>query len=132
MAAEKSRGGATREGGIVDSLRAVLTSFLALLRTRLDLISTEIEEEGQRFKEMILLAAISLFCGCLGVIFLTVFVVFTFWDTHRSYVLGGFAAFYLGLGLIVGWILKRKAAARPRLFSATLSELAKDRERLES
>ena len=132
MGAETDRGGTTRRGGLFDSLRAVMASFVGLLQTRLDLASTEIEEERERLKELILLAAIALFCLSLAVILLTVLVVTIFWETHRFYVLGGLALFYLAAGSIAALILRKKAAGRPRLFSATFAELAKDRERLES
>jgi uncharacterized membrane protein YqjE len=131
MAAEDS-GTGTGPRGFFDSLKALLASLVALLETRLDLISTELEEEEERFKEMIALGAIALFCAGLGILFLTLLIVVVFWDTHRFYVLGGFAFLYLGLGLIAGLILRKKALSKPRLFSATLSELAKDREQLKS
>ena len=131
MAAEDS-GTGTSSRGFFDSLKALVAGFAALLETRLDLISTELEEEEERLKGMIVLGAIALFCASLGIIFLTLLIVVIFWDTHRFYVLGGFAVLYLALGLIAGLILRKKAMSKPRLLSATLSELAKDRERLES
>ena len=132
MAAEDSGMGAGPSKSSFDSLKALPASFVALLETRLDLISTELEEEQERLKEMIVLNVIALSCGSLGIIFLTLFVVVIFWETHRFYALGGFALLYLGLGLIAALILRRKALSKPRLFSATLSELAKDREQLKS
>ena len=132
MGVETDRGGATRQGGIFGSLRAAMASFVGLLQTRLDLASTEIEEERERLKELILLAAIAVFCVSLAAILLTALVVILFWETHRLYVVGGLALFYLAAGAIAALILRKKAARRPRLFSATFAELAKDRERLES
>lgn len=132
MGAEEDRGDRTRQGGFFDSLRAVMASFVGLLQTRLDLASTEIAEEGERLKELVLLAAIALFCLSLAAILLTAWIVILFWETHRLYVLGGLALFYLGAGAIAALVLRKKAAARPKLFSATFAELAKDRERLES
>jgi uncharacterized membrane protein YqjE len=132
MGAGTDLGGTTRQGGFFDSLRAVMASFVGLLQTRLDLASTEIEEERERLKELMLLAAISIFCVSLGVILLTGLVVIVFWETHRFSVLGGLALTYLAAGATAGLVLRKKAAARPRLFAATCAELAKDRERLES
>ena len=132
MGADADRGDRTRQGGIFDSLRAVTASFVGLLQTRLDLASTEIAEEAERLKELILLVAIALFCLSLAAIFLTVLVLTLFWETHRFYVLGGLTLFYLAAGVIATLVLRKKTAARPKLFSATVAELAKDRERLES
>ena len=132
MAAEDSGASTSEPTGLFHPLKAALAALVGLFQTRLDLVLTEIEEERERIKELILLGLLSLFCLSLGLLLLTLLVVVIFWDTHRVYVLGGFAALYLGLGLIVGVIVRRKIMARPRLFSATLSELAKDRDRLSS
>jgi len=53
-----------------------------------------------------------------------------FWETHRLSVLAGLAVIYLGVATAVGLILRKKAMSKPRLFSATMAELSKDRERL--
>jgi uncharacterized membrane protein YqjE len=132
MADELSETGADREPGFFDSLKAMMTDFAALLHTRLELASTEFEEEMERLKQMLLLAAISLFCFGVGVLLLTVFIVVIFWDTHRFLALGGFALFYLLVGVILGLKVRGIVGAHPRLFSATVAESAKDREILES
>ena len=130
MVSESGEAGANRLSGFFESLRSILTVFIAILQTRLDLLSTELTEERERLKEAILLAVVILFCASLGVLLLTIFVVATFWDSHRFLVLGGFILFYFGLALIAALILRKRALSRPRLFSATLSELHKDHERL--
>lgn len=132
MAAEDGEAGAARSKGFLGSIKALLDSLLDLLQVRLELISTELEEELQRLKETALLAVITLFFASLGIIFLTLFVVAIFWESHRLYVLGGFALLYLALGLISGLIMRKKGRSKSRLLSATLSELAKDREHLKS
>src|SRR2546422_601079 len=130
MVSESGEAGANRPSGFFESLRSILTVFIAILQTRLDLLSTELTEERERLKEAILLAVVILFCASLGVLLLTIFVVATFWDSHRFLVLGGFILFYFGLALIAALILRKRALSRPRLFSATLSELHKDHEHL--
>lgn len=122
----------SRPAGFFHSLNSLAATLVAILQTRADLISTEIEEERERLKEMILLTVVALFCVSLGVLLFTLLVVVVFWDTHRLYVLGGFSIFYLALGLFVGWIARKKGLDKPKFLSATLSELAKDRERLKS
>ena len=130
MAVEDGGAGAAPSRGFLGSIKALLGALLDLLQTRVELISTELEEEQQRLKETALLAIIALFFASLGIVFLTLLVVAIFWESHRLYVLGGFALLYLALGLIAGLIMRKKVRSKPRLFSATLSELAKDREHL--
>jgi uncharacterized membrane protein YqjE len=130
MVSESGEAGANRPAGFFESLRSILSVFIAILQTRLELLSTEFAEERERLKEALLLAVVILFCAGLGVLLLTIFVVAIFWDSHRFLVLGGFVLLYFGLALIAALILRKRALSRPRLFSATLAELHKDHERL--
>lgn len=132
MAVRDSEAGGKTTRGFFQPIKTTLGTFIAILQTRLELVLTELEEERERFKELMLLALISLFCASLGVVLLTLFVVLIFWQEHWLYAVGGLAALYLGIGLAAGLILCKKGSSKPRLLSDTLSELAKDRERLGS
>ena len=121
-----------RATGLLASLQRLLATFTEILHTRLEILSTELEEEGQRISLLFIYGLVSLFFLGLGLLFATVFIVAAFWETHRLYVLAGFTVFYLGIGVIAALVVRHKIKARPRLFSATLSELGKDRERLTS
>lgn len=121
-----------RATGLLASLQRLLTTFTGILHTRIEILSTEMEEEGQRISQLFIYGLVSLSFLGLGLLFATVFVVAAFWETHRLYVLGGITVFYLGIGVIAALVVRYKLKTRPRLFSATLSELDKDRERLTS
>ena len=112
--------------GLVDSVRRLLATLVALLQLRADLLVTELEEQLQRLAGLLLWGAIALFCGTLTVLMLAITVLVLWWDTHRvlaaSLLTGGFALVFL-LSL---WSLRRRLAARPRLLSATLQELQRD------
>ena len=129
MAAEDT-GTSETGGGFFDPLLETLSGFVRLLQTRLELALTELEEERERLKEIVVLGVVSLVFLILGLLLLTLFVAALFWDSYRFYVLGGFAVFYLALAFIMGFVIRNRAQSKPRLFSASLSELAKDRERL--
>ena len=121
-----------RPPGLLAGLQRLLATFTEVLHTRLEILSSEVEEEGQRISQLFIYGLVSLFFIGLGLLFATVFVVAAFWETHRLYVLGGFTVFYLGIGVIAALVVRHKIKTRPRLLSATLSELGKDRERLTS
>lgn len=112
--------------GVIDSIRSFLASWVAVLKTRVDIISVELEEQREWLERLILMALAALFCISLGIILLTLFIVVLFWETARLWVLGGFAVLYLGGGAVLWMLLRQKMKAKPRLFSATSSELAKD------
>lgn len=121
---------AAESPGLLASLRRLAATLVAVFQTRLELLATEVEEERTRLGRLLLLGAAAAFFLALGMLTLTLFVIVLFWDTHRLLVTGLLAALYLGAGLAIAFAARREALARPRLFAASLSELAKDREHL--
>ncbi len=128
----EAAGGAGRQaGGLLDSLKTLARSLLALAQTRLDIIGSEIEEQRAILLREVLLAVIAAFCLGLGVAFSALFFVVLFWDSHRLLVLGLFAvAFLIGAGAAIV-ALRAADRDRPRAFSATIQEIGKDRESLQ-
>jgi uncharacterized membrane protein YqjE len=116
--------------GLIDSLRALGATFLALARTRAELIAIELQEEKERRKEMLVLGFVAaLFLGMGLLLAALLFVVF-FWDTHRLLAIGGVTAVYFGIG---GWAffrLHEKVRGSPPPFAATLREFQHDMEAL--
>lgn len=122
-------GGST---GLLGSIERLFSTLIEVVQTRIELASNELEEERERLQEIVILGLVTSFLIGLGVVLLTIVLVMVFWDTHRMAVLAGFAAFYLVLGVIAGLRVLYIVRSKPRLFSATLSELDKDREQLSS
>lgn len=122
--------GPERTAGLLASLQRLLTTFIEILQTRVDILSTELEEEVYRVQQLLVYVLMSLFFLGLGLVLVTLLVVMAFWETNRLYVLAGFAVSYLGIGAITSMVVIHKIRSRPRFFSTTLSELGKDRERL--
>jgi len=122
--------GAPRPSGLVDSLSRLGRSALALLRTRLAILGTEIEEERIRFVGLALAVAGIAFCLQMAVLLFVVFMAVLLWESHRLVTLGAFAAFFLVAGVVGILVLKRRLARRPKMFASSLGELAKDEERL--
>jgi len=116
--------------GLLASVRRLGSTFVALLQTRLELLSTEAEEHIVRLARLWLYAAVALFLLALGVVGATMFIVVLFWDTHRLTAVGSLTVFYLVAGIAVAWYARREARAQPRLFASSLAELTKDREQL--
>ena len=116
--------------GLLGSARAVLVALLEIGQTRLQLASTELEEERLRIAELLLFATAALFFRGIGIVLATLLLVLLFWDGPRVLVLALAAAAFLaiGAGLAAAW--RRKAAAKPPLLASTLAELQRDREAL--
>ena len=132
MAGEDSAAGATRASGLLGSLKNLAATLLAIAQTRLRLLANEIQEEGLRLRQLLLLAFSAVFFLLFSVLLLTLLVIVVFWDSNRLLAIGGFATLYLVIGIALAGVVRRRAGARSRLFEASLGELEKDRERLSS
>ena len=116
--------------GLIVSIKRLLATLFSIAATRLELLVNEVEEERLRLTQMLVFALFALFCFGMCILLLTIFVVVLFWDDHRLVVTGGLGALFFGLSMLMALLLRSKAKARSRLFSASLAELAKDREHL--
>ncbi len=97
-----------------------------MVRTRLEIISLELEEQREWMQRLVIFALTGLFCLSMGLFMATLFVVALFWESHPIAVLGGFSALYLGVGTWAILTFRNQANSRPRLFSAASKELAED------
>lgn len=124
--------GTERATGLLASLQKMLGSFTDILHTRLEILSTEVEEAFMLVGQLIVSVMVSVLFLTLGLLLLTAFIIKASPEAYQLYVLGGFGLFYLLLAAVVAQRLMHKLRTRPRLFSTTLSELDKDRIRLRS
>jgi uncharacterized membrane protein YqjE len=105
-------------------------TVLAMGQTRLELLSTEIEEQREWLTAMLAWTLIALFCGALAVIFTTLLVVVVFWDSYRLLAIGIMIGVFV-LGTAISWrIVWNMNHRKPKIFSGSISELSKDREQL--
>lgn len=121
----------SESGGLLESLKRLAGTLLAIIQTRLELLSNELEEERLRIWQMLLYGSVALFFFGLSVVLLTAFVVVLFGADQRLLVLGFFTALYFLAGLLAWSGFRRLHRERSRLFSASLAELESDRERLD-
>jgi uncharacterized membrane protein YqjE len=101
-----------------------------MLRSRIELVTLELEEQRIHLTRIVLLGAVALFLFMLGMVMVSVLVVAWFWDTHRLLAIAGTAAVYLGGAAGLALAAKRAAATKPKMFGSTIAELTKDREQL--
>jgi uncharacterized membrane protein YqjE len=125
-----SSGPAEGSPGLLQSLKAALAALSAAFHTRLELFVTELEEERERLKQTLVLTLLVFFGLSFGLILLTIFIVAVFWERGWIAAIGCLAALYLLIGIVAALKLRSALLTRPGLFPATLSELAKDRDRL--
>lgn len=117
-------------GGLLASLRRLVASGLELAQVRLELLSTEIEQEKLRLFEAFIWAAVGLLLLVVGVVLAIGTLALMLQDAYRLPVL---AVLSLVLLAAAAWLLRlaRDRLRRPGgLFSASVAELSRDRQAL--
>jgi uncharacterized membrane protein YqjE len=119
-------------GGLFTSIAQLLATAIGIAQTRLELLSTELQEEIHRVAEIMVFAAIAILAAGVGLFLLALVVIFVFWDTHRMAAsISVTSAFFL-IAVFAGLMLRAKIRAKPPLLDATRAELKKDRATLMS
>lgn len=121
------REGAAARGGLLHSIKHLAHTLLGAAHTRLEIFSTEIEEERLRLERLVLVALGAAFCLGMALVLCIAFVLIYFWDTHRLLAIGLFALAFMALAAALGWTLRAQVRSRPKPFAITRGELAKDR-----
>jgi uncharacterized membrane protein YqjE len=116
--------------GLFKSIANLVATVIAIAQTRLELLTTDLQEEMHRVAAILVWTLIALLAALIGLFLAALAIIFVFWDTHRllAAVLVTSAFFVIALGAVV--VLRVKIRAKPRMLDATLAELAKDREQL--
>lgn len=121
----------SQAGGLLDSLKALARSLLALGQTRLEIMGNEIEEQRALLLREVALALIAALLLGLGVAFTALFVVLVVPLEYRPHLVGLFAVvFFVASGSVIV-ALRAARRDRPSTFSATIQELGRDRASLQ-
>jgi uncharacterized membrane protein YqjE len=115
--------------GLIQSAQALITTVLGLARTRLELLSVEMQEVLARLVLLMIGAVAAILLGALALGFGAAALVMAVDPEHRVAVSVGLALAFLAAAAFIGWQVRREAKARP--FAASLAELERDAEALE-
>jgi len=118
-------------GGLLDSLRALLTTLVAMAHTRVELFGTEIEEEVRRVVALLLGGLAVLTLASLALLFSGLVVIAAYWDTHRLAATVGVAIGFFVLTAVSYFAVRALTRRRSRLLASTLDELERDLELLD-
>lgn len=118
--------------GLFQSLNRFATSLVAIAHTRLELLTTELQEEVRQVGAILLWAFIAAFAALIALFLGALAVIFVFWDTHRIAASIGMIVMFLGLAAAAGLMLQKKLRDKPPMLNDTLAELAKDRDQLKA
>ena len=113
--------------GLLGSLRGLADGLLETVRDRVELFALEIHEEKFRVIQLFIWISAAVVSALLAITFVSLTIVYLFWETARIAVLASFAILYTA-GFVATLVYCRKFISRqPRPFESTLIELQRDR-----
>jgi len=115
--------------GLLRSAQSLLATALGLARTRLELLSVEMQEVLARLVLLMVGAVAAILLAALALGFGAVAIVLAVPPEMRVAVTAGLAGLFLLVAAILAWRVRRGARLKP--FAASLSELAEDMKSLE-
>lgn len=116
---------------IADSAARLAATLLAIVHNRVELASTELEEQSLRFFSCLMLALASLFFFGLAVVLGVLLLLTVYWDSHRIAVLAVLAGVFGFAGILAARLGRQRYRERPPLLGHTMNELARDSELLQ-
>lgn len=125
--AQPARGPVRR---LFDSATHLLATLLALGRTRLELLTVEVELEIRRIAIIAVWLVIAVHAAILTLVLCGFWIILFFWDSHRLLATGIVTGFFALTTLIASLMLGQRLRSKPPALQGTLSELAQDIERL--
>jgi uncharacterized membrane protein YqjE len=115
---------------ILSSLKNLVSTGASIAQTRLELISTDVQIARTQFLSLLVTIVFTLFFLFFGLIMLALLIVIYSWETDRMLALGLLTSGFLAVGCTLALVVLRSLKTMPKLFEATIAELAKDRQEL--
>jgi uncharacterized membrane protein YqjE len=98
--------------------------------TRLELISLDVQVARTQFISLLVMIMSALFFLFFGLVMLALLIVIYSWESDRMMALGLLTSAFLLIGLTLALLIMQSLRTMPKLFEASIAELAKDREAL--
>ena len=113
--------------GLLASLRRLGDNLLGTVHDRIELVAIELQEEKHRLIQTFIWISVAVFTGMMALVFISLTVVYLFWEQSRLGVLIALAAVYTLIFVAVVLAFRRHLAREPRPLEATIREINQDR-----
>ena len=131
MTDKTSTSSTTNSQGLFESIKALTSTLVAIVHTRLELLSTDLEEDRERLMSLVILSLIALFSILIAVVLATITLIVAFWDSYRVLALASVSGVFIIVSIATWLAAMRQAKKKPKMFVASLLELIKDRQHLD-
>jgi len=108
------------------SIAKLAATFVAIAHTRLELLTTELQQEVYRVAEIMVWTVVAVLAAGIGLFMAALVIVFVFWDTHRVLASVIVTSGFFVITAVALIVLRAKLRSKPPLLEGTLAELATD------
>jgi uncharacterized membrane protein YqjE len=115
---------------LLSSIKNLVSTGISIAQTRLELISVDVQIARSKLIGLLVMIISALFFLFFGLVMLALFIVIYSWESDRMMALGLLTGTFLSIGLIFALLIMQSLRTMPKLFEASIAELAKDREAL--
>ena len=115
---------------LLSSIKGLASTGASIAQTRLELLSLDAQIARGKFISLLVMIIGALFFLFFGLVMLALLIVIYSWETDRMLALGLLTGAFILVGLILAALINQSLRTMPRLFEASITELAKDREAL--
>jgi len=114
-----------------ESATRLAATLLAIVQTRIELASTEIEEESLRYFTYLMLSLAAMFFLGIAIVLGTILLVVLYWENNRTGILLTLTLLFAIVGIAFGLRVRSQYRQKPKLMTDTMKELAHDADMLQ-
>jgi hypothetical protein len=115
---------------LLSSIKNLASTGASIAQTRLELLSVDVQIARNKLISLLVMIVSALFFLFFGLVMLALLIVIYSWESDRMTALSLLTAAFISIGLILAALIMQSLRTMPKLFEASITELAKDREAL--
>ena len=115
---------------LLSSIKNLAATGASIAQTRLELLSVDVQVARSKFLQSLVMIVSALFFLFFGLVMLALLIVIYSWESDRILALSLLTGAFISIGVILAAIVIQSLRTMPKLFEASIAELAKDAEEL--
>lgn len=117
---------------LLSSIKNLAATGASIAQTRLELLSVDVQIARSKFLQSLVMIVSALFFLFFGLVMLALLIVIYSWESDRILALSLLTGAFISIGVILAAIVIQSLRTMPKLFEASIAELAKDAKELNS
>jgi uncharacterized membrane protein YqjE len=115
---------------LLSSIKNLAATGASIAQTRLELLSVDVQIARSKFLQALVMIVSALFFLFFGLVMLALLIVIYSWESDRILALSLLTGAFISIGVILAVLVIQSLRTMPKLFEASITELAKDAEEL--